>query len=105
MTKWTPNPRVIKNIKEKLEKSLEKSIEVLESKVKSNAPVVTGRYKKSIKTEKSDDGMTQSLKVEVPYAVAVEYGKFGSAANPVVRSALAESKTKMLKQFKNILGK
>ena len=102
---WKPNPRINSIIEKALEEGLKDSVEVLKDKIETNAPVDTGKLKKNIKVESSDNGLTQTVKVNVPYAQAVEYGTKHSAANPFMRYSVKESKSKMLKQFKGKLNK
>lgn len=101
---FKPNPRIKDYIKNKLAKSLEQSSVVLQKKVINNAPVDSGKLKKSIKIDTSKiTDLEVSVKAEVPYAAAVEFGSLGRAPNPFFRSAIQESKSKMLKEFKDIL--
>ena len=98
------NPKIKDYIKGKLTKSLEESAEVLQKKVINNAPKDTGKLKKSIKI--NEDKLANgeiSVTAEVSYAAAVEYGTRHKSANPFFRSAIAESRSKMLKTFKEIL--
>lgn len=100
---WKPNKSINNKIKRVLEESLTDSAEILVAKVKSNAPKDTGKLKKNIKIEKNDEEGTETVIADVPYAQVVEFGKFGRAADPFMRSAIKESSAKMLNMFKGKL--
>ena len=101
---YMPNKNLENILSNKFKASLEDAGEVLLNKAKRNAPVDSGSLKNSLEL---DRGKLSAFEVEVEtgvdYAEHVEYGTQHQAANPFIRSALAESKAKMLKQFKDIV--
>lgn len=100
---WKLNPRIKNIIRKALVEGNEDSIEVFEDKVIRNAPVDSGKLKKNIEVESSDGGLTQTLRVKVPYAQVVEFGTHKRAADPFVRTALKSSRAEMLRKFRGKL--
>ena len=99
---FKPNKNLLKILENKFSKSLDKGGRILEDKVKNNAPKKTGKLKSSIKLEEVKKGEIK-ITAKTDYAASVEFGTSKKAANPFMRSALKESKSKILKQFKGIL--
>lgn len=101
---FTPNPNLESILEKKFKDALIDAGEVLKDKVKANAPVDSGDLKRSIELDKSDMNKFE-IKVDSDedYAKAVEYGTRHKVANPFMRSALNESKDKILKEFKGII--
>ena len=98
------NPQLESILKAKFKKALIDAGEVLEDKTEDNAPVSSGELKKSIELDKTDIGEFEiTVKTDKDYAKAVEYGTRHTIANPFMRSALKQSKNKILKQFKDII--
>ena len=99
---YTPNPMLESILKKKLQAALSNAGDVLLDKVKSNAPVDSGKLRQSLK--KSDIGdLKIKIETDVDYASAVEFGTFKQAPKPFMRPALKSSKNKMLKKFKDII--
>ena len=101
---YKPNPALESILKEKLKTALVDSAEILENKVKNNAPVKTGALRKSIATSTEDlNNLSVRVGTDIKYAPFVEFGTFKQSANPFFRSAVKESKNKMLAKFRNII--
>lgn len=100
---YKENRQARNNVKNALERSILESAEVLKNKAISNAPTDTGKLKKSIKVVESDDGLTVTIGSDdkiADYAEMVEFGTIHQAANPFFRTAIKESRDKMLKKFR-----
>ena len=96
------NPNIKKKIRRALEEGLNDAGEVLKDKVKSNAPVDSGKLRQSVK--KNDIGdLKIRVEVDVDYAPIVEFGSFKRGPSPFFRPAIKSSKKKMIKRFKDKL--
>lgn len=93
------NKNAIKKVKEALAEGLIDSALELEKKVKDNAPVDSGKLRKSIDVEITDKFEVR-VGTDVKYADDVEFGTINQAANPFFRTAVRENKKNMLKKFK-----
>ena len=101
---WEPNPKLEENVKRAFMEALVDGGEILQDKVKDNAPVDSGDLRKSIEINVEDlDDLEIRVESDEDYAAAVEFGTTFKAANPFMRTALAESKNRILKEFKDIL--
>lgn len=103
-TEFVPNKNLEAALSKKFTAALSNAGEVLLSQVKRNAPVDTGALKNSLKIDKSKiDSHEIEIEAGVDYSKFVEYGVMNQAANPFMRSALVESRSKVLKKFKGII--
>ena len=101
---FKPNPNLKNILNKKFAAALDNATDVLLNKAKNNAPVKSGKLKKGIKKNTTNiSNLETEVISEEEYSKAVEYGSRGRAANPFMRSALKESRNKMIKKFKNII--
>lgn len=101
---YIPNPNLENEIRKKFEKSLLQGNKILLSSAKNNAPVKSGKLKKSLKENNSNiNKLEVSVETDVPYAKEIEQGTFKMPANPFMMKSLKDSKNKILEQFKGIL--
>ena len=101
---FEPNKNLENILSKKITSSMLNAGEVLFNQTQRNAPEDTGELKKSGKIDKSKIGSYEiEIKYDADHAKSVEYGNRTQAANPFLRSALAESKDKVLKKFKGII--
>ena len=100
--KITVNKNFLPTLLNKAGKGLINAGEVLESKAKQLAPVVSGKLKKSIKITKESNNKIR-VGSDLVYAYPKEFGTVAGgrviAAKPYLRPALKESKEKMKQAF------
>ena len=73
----------------------------MQAKAQRNAPIDTGNLRRSVGLEIRDNGLTAESEATAEYAGYVEYGTRYMKAQPYMRPAFEEQKTK----FKNDMKK
>jgi len=95
------NPNLGKKIKKALQEGLEDASEVIQDKIKKNAPKKTGFLAKNINI--SNEDLKTRIGTDVEYAPYVEFGTRKMGAKPFFRPGIKESKDKALREFKDRL--
>ena len=97
-----------KEAKKELGNATKEGAEIIKSKVEANAPVRTGKLKKSIKIRavKNSGGKVEyEIYSELDYAGYVEMGTRYKAARPFFRPAVDENSDKATKKILDVVGK
>ncbi len=91
-----------KNIKDKLDRNMEKACLLVERDAKINAPVDTGRLRASIthRIEKDDEDIVGIVGTNVVYASYQEFGTIHMPAHPFLFPALESNKGKIKELLK-----
>jgi len=102
MSKFEPNKDLDTMIKLRLQVALRKGSEILRNKAKQLAPEDTGKLKRMI-TEMPVKDLTVDVVSLADYSEHVEFGNNRYSGTPFMRPAMNESKSEIIRQFKDII--
>lgn len=98
---YNSNSRSVKrNINDKLEDLISETNDKIVDEAKSNAPVVSGRLRDSIRKE--GDGLESDVVVGAPYAVYVEFGTRYQEAQRFLRDAILKGKQHFIREARKL---